>query len=58
MSSSENAPLPPSVIRSLRWPLGIAAVVALLGGSSYFFLRTSEPPPAPTPTIAEPTPPA
>ncbi|MBN9685717.1 MULTISPECIES: DUF3014 domain-containing protein [unclassified Corallococcus] len=58
MSPSENAPLPPSPLRSLRWPLGIAAAVALLGGSSYLLLRTPEPPPAPTPAIAEPTPPA
>ncbi|WP_404362497.1 DUF3014 domain-containing protein [Corallococcus coralloides] len=58
MSPSENAPLPPSPLRSLRWPLGIAAAVALLGGSSYFLLRTPEPLPAPTPAVAEPTPPA
>ncbi|RKH03870.1 DUF3014 domain-containing protein, partial [Corallococcus carmarthensis] len=49
MSPSENAPLPPSPVRSMRWPLGIAAVVALLAGTSFFVLRTSEPPPAPPP---------
>ncbi|WP_223645974.1 DUF3014 domain-containing protein [Corallococcus sp. EGB] len=42
----------------MRWPLGIAAVVALLGGASLFLLRTPEPPPASTPAYAEPTPPA
>lgn len=58
MSPSENAPRPPSPFRSMRWPLGIAAVVALLGGASFYVLRTSEPTPAATPAYAEPTPPA
>ncbi len=58
MSPSENAPLPPSLVRSMRWPLGITTVVALQSGAGIFLLRTSEPPPAPTPAYAEPTPPA
>ncbi|RKG71272.1 DUF3014 domain-containing protein, partial [Corallococcus terminator] len=53
MSPTDNAPVPPSSPRSLRWPLGIAVLVSLLGGAGiFFFLRTPEPPPAPTPAFA------
>jgi hypothetical protein len=42
----------------MRWPLGIAAAVALLGGGTglYFLLQSEEPPPAPTAQIPEPPP--
>ncbi|GMU01699.1 hypothetical protein KH5H1_58190 [Corallococcus caeni] len=58
MLPTDNAPRPPSPVRSLRWPLGIAAGVALLAGASFFILRTPEPPPAPAPETAQPSPPA
>lgn len=58
MSPADNAPVPPSSPRSLRWPLGIAVLVSMLGGAGVFFvLRPTEPPPEPTPQSAEPPPP-
>ncbi|RKH56403.1 DUF3014 domain-containing protein, partial [Corallococcus aberystwythensis] len=51
MTPSDNAPRPPSPVRSMRWPLGIAAGVVLLAGAGLFLLRTPEPPPAPPPEV-------